>query len=516
VSKTLRVGYTRGMARAKSKPSRSADALSTYQAKRDFARTPEPKGGAAASSDGLRFVVQRHRARALHYDVRFEIDGVLASWAVPRGPSLDPGVRRLAVHVEDHPIEYVDFEGVIPHGEYGGGDVIVWDRGRWEPYGTEDPAAAVAAGELHADVWGEKLTGRFVLVRTGPARSGKEQWLMFHKRDEHAQAGWDAEDFPRSVKSGRTNDEVAAEPDAEWRSDLPVEAAEKRLRWAAPSAEELRALDALGATGSWDLDGRRVRLTGLAEELLPGRGRRRPITTRDLVRYYATVAPVLLPYLHERPLNTSGLRARAPEWASTWRDEKGRSHVVADQPATLAWLADHGVVELQHWLAPAETPDRPTYATVAIEHGEDASFDDVLVLGRLFRSAFEHLGITGRAMVTGVGGLDIWVPVAPGPSFAETRAWIEKLSAAVTGTVPELAETVRLGASQNAIGQAVVAPYSVRAAPGAPVAMPLEWAELDDPDLRPDTWTIREAPDRIAAGDPFHALLTTRQRLPRL
>src|SRR5262245_34345230 len=202
------------MARPKAKQrSRSDASLARYHAKRDFARTPEPKGDIGAGPEGAgRFVVQRHRARALHYDVRFEIDGVLASWAVPRGPSLDPGVRRLAVHVEDHPIEYVDFEGVIPHGEYGGGDVIVWDRGRWEPYGTEDPAAAVAAGELHADVWGEKLAGRFVLVRTGPDRSGKEQWLMFHKRDEHAKAGWDAEDFPRSVKSGRTNDEVAAEP----------------------------------------------------------------------------------------------------------------------------------------------------------------------------------------------------------------------------------------------------------------------------------------------------------------
>jgi bifunctional non-homologous end joining protein LigD len=504
------------MARAKKQPSRRAGALSTYQAKRDFARTPEPEGGAAASADGLRFVVQRHRARRLHYDVRFEIDGVLASWAVPRGPSLDPSARRLAVHVEDHPIEYVDFEGVIPHGEYGGGDVIVWDRGRWAPYGTEDPAAAVAAGELHADVWGEKLAGRFVLVRTGRDRSGKEQWLMFHKRDEHARAGWDPEDFPRSVKSGRTNDEVAAEPDAEWRSDLPAEGAEKRLRWEPPSAEELRALDALGTTGSWELHGRTLRLTGLDKEVLPGRsaggGRRRPVTTRDVVRYYATVAPALLPHLHDRPLNASGLRARAPEWASTWRDAKGRSHVVADQPATLAWLADHGVVELQHWLSPAGTPDRPTYAVVAIEPREEASFDDVLVIGRLFRSAFDHLGISAGAMVTGVGGLDIRVPVAPGPSFADTRAWIEKLSAAVTSTVPELA--VRLDASQNAIGQGVVAPYSVRAAPGAPVAMPLEWAELDAPDL--DAWTIREAPERIAAGDPFHALLATRQRLPRL
>ena len=323
--------------------------------------------------------MQRHRARPLHYDVRFEVDGVLASWAVPRGPTLDPGVRRLAVHVEDHPIEYVDFEGVIPHGEYGGGDVIVWDRGRWEPYGTDDPAQAIADGELHADVWGEKLCGRFVLVRTGTDRSGKEQWLMFHKRDEHAQEGWDPEAFPRSVKSGRTNDEVAAEPDAEWRSDLPAEIAESRLRWDPPTADELAALDALGAKGSWEFDGQTLRLTNLDKVLFPGRDGEPPFSKRDLIRYYASVAPVMLPYLHDRPVNTrrypdgvdkpgfwqKAVPSHAPDWITRWRNEDADPgetewYVVADRPATLAWLANYGAVELHPWTSrvrPAGPPD---------------------------------------------------------------------------------------------------------------------------------------------------------------
>ncbi|HEX9035030.1 MAG TPA: DNA polymerase ligase N-terminal domain-containing protein, partial [Streptosporangiaceae bacterium] len=148
--------------------------LAHYQSKRDFSRTPEPAGaapGTGAVAGQRRFVVQRHRARRLHYDLRFEIDGVLVSWAVPNGPTMDPAVRRLAVHVEDHPVEYLDFEGVIPAGEYGGGDVIVWDLGTWEPHDTDDPAAAVAAGELHVDVAGSKLSGRLVLVRSGARRS---------------------------------------------------------------------------------------------------------------------------------------------------------------------------------------------------------------------------------------------------------------------------------------------------------------------------------------------------------
>ncbi len=148
-------------------PTSAEKKLAQYQRKRDFTRTSEPAGASPKTSqdDVRHFVVQRHRARRLHYDLRFEIDGVLVSWAVPKGPTLDPNVKRAAVHVEDHPIEYADFEGVIPAGEYGGGDVIVWDRGTWAPHATTNPAKAVADGELHVDVHGEKLRGRFVLIR---------------------------------------------------------------------------------------------------------------------------------------------------------------------------------------------------------------------------------------------------------------------------------------------------------------------------------------------------------------
>src|SRR5213078_2176068 len=165
-----------------------ADRLETYRRKRRFDATPEPSGDAPQPkpSAGGRFVVQRHRARRLHYDFRLEIDGVLVSWAVPKGPTLAPSVRRQAIHVEDHPIEYFDFEGVIPKGEYGGGDVIVWDWGRWTPAKDGDPAKSIAKGELHFDLEGERLRGRFVLVRTDRTRqsSGKEQWLLLHKNED--------------------------------------------------------------------------------------------------------------------------------------------------------------------------------------------------------------------------------------------------------------------------------------------------------------------------------------------
>jgi bifunctional non-homologous end joining protein LigD len=191
--------------------------LETYRRKRRFDRTPEPRADAVRRRSGKsigttgRFVVQRHRATRLHYDFRLELDGVLVSWAVPRGPSLDPSQRRLAVHVEDHPLGYYSFEGVIPDAEYGGGDVIVWDWGTWTADPTQpDPSGALRAGELKFRLDGAKLRGSFVLIRTDRPRTRKEQWLLIHRRDDEAVPGWDAEDYPESVKTGRTNDEVAA------------------------------------------------------------------------------------------------------------------------------------------------------------------------------------------------------------------------------------------------------------------------------------------------------------------
>ena len=191
--------------------------LETYRRKRRFGRTPEPPGrtpeprSRRATATTGRFVVQRHRATRLHYDVRLEIGGVLVSWAVPRGPTLDPGSRRLAVQVEDHPLGYYSFEGVIPRGEYGGGDVIVWDWGRWTADETvADAAEAIRDGELKFRLEGVKLRGGFVLLRMGWREGPKDQWLLIHRRDEDAVPGWDPEDQPESVKTGRTNDDVAA------------------------------------------------------------------------------------------------------------------------------------------------------------------------------------------------------------------------------------------------------------------------------------------------------------------
>ena len=194
--------------------------LSRYREMRDFSRTPEPSGVRKEPGPDLRFVIQKHAARRLHYDLRLELDGVYKSWAVTKGPSLDPHIKRLAVHVEDHPIDYGDFEGIIPKGEYGGGAVMIWDRGFWRPEG--DPAKGYAKGHLAFELDGEKLHGRWHLVRT-KRRPGdkKEQWLLFKSDDEfaHPEAEEDIlEAAPDSVATRRTMDEIAADQSAVWSS----------------------------------------------------------------------------------------------------------------------------------------------------------------------------------------------------------------------------------------------------------------------------------------------------------
>jgi len=195
--------------------------LNKYHEKRAFSKTPEPRGRVARSTSGQRFVVQLHDATRLHYDFRLEIDGVLKSWAVPKGPSLDPADKRLAVHVEDHPLEYASFEGVIPKGEYGGGTVIVWDQGEFEPIPSSGSLSKdYQQGKLKIALRGQKLEGGFALVRMGKqADKGKENWLLIKERDEFARG---AEEYsvtqanPNSVITGRRVDDVAKHPDKKW------------------------------------------------------------------------------------------------------------------------------------------------------------------------------------------------------------------------------------------------------------------------------------------------------------
>jgi bifunctional non-homologous end joining protein LigD len=903
--------------------------LEEYRRKRDFGKTPEPAPDAATAARGQtgRFVIQRHRASRLHYDFRLEIEGVLVSWAVPKGLTLDPDQRRMAVHVEDHPIEYFDFEGVIPSKQYGAGDVIVWDWGTWEPEApTLDPRAAVESGELKFQLHGQKVSGRFTIVRTsGRKRKGDDpaarafeddagnQWLLIHKRGPDAQQGWDAEDHPQSVKTGRTNDDVKADRDALWIGAAPAAAAEidltgavqasmpqriepmlatltakafsdpkwlyeikwdgyrvqavvaegkvrlwtrnlkdaetyfprlltppswidarqaivdgevvaldddgrpdfsllqerlgdksapgliyqafdllyldgrslldvaledrKRLlksvlrahprvrfaahvdgegkafyeaavaqrlegmiaklrrsryepgrrsnswlkikirpeqelvvggwtpgegrakdlgavavgvyedgklrfagkvgsgfdartqrdilgrltalesdtppfdpapsrdhrgRWGgdlrevhwvrpelviraelggwsrdgmvrqaafkgieegrdpttvtreravatatairtaeadalpeppapaepvdptnrntpparmttmdhefpwAATEDELAALEKLGKEGVWSIGGNELKLTNLDKPIFEAEP---PVTKRELIGYFARIAPVMLTHLADRPLNLQrfpngasapgfwqkDIPATAPTWLTRWHetgvdareDRDANDHLIADRAATLAWLGNQTSFEVHAWTGRLPEPWTPTFAYIDIDPGDATTWDETLVLARLYRTALGHLGVRGYPKTTGKRGIQIWIPVKPEYDFHDTSAWVEKVSRAVGATVPDLVSwewakgarkgRARLDYTQNASIKTLVAPYAVRPAVGAPVSAPITWDELDDPDLRPDRWTIRTIVERVAdKGDLFADAQTDLQQLPKV
>ncbi|GAC1388993.1 MAG: hypothetical protein NVSMB31_04200 [Vulcanimicrobiaceae bacterium] len=231
-----RAPFFRNMEPMPVKKAREPGSLKRYAAKRSFTDTPEPAGRKLAGKPAqLRFVIQKHRASRLHYDFRLEADGVLKSWAVPKGPSLKLLERRLAMHVEDHPMDYRDFEGIIPKGNYGAGEVIVWDKGTYKLAEGIDPATEIGSGKIKFILNGKKMKGEFTLVqiKNKTGESG-DPWLLIKDRDEHVNADYDIEKDDKSVKSGQTVKEIAKDPRAPHWVSGHEEAAPKLAKKAAP------------------------------------------------------------------------------------------------------------------------------------------------------------------------------------------------------------------------------------------------------------------------------------------
>jgi bifunctional non-homologous end joining protein LigD len=311
-------------------------------------------------------------------------------------------------------------------------------------------------------------------------------------------------------------------------------------------AVDLSGLDQIRRDGTWQVFGRELRLTNLDKELFGGRDGEPAVTKRELIAYTAQIAPVLLPYLTGRPLNMhrfpggvaepgfwhKQLPAHAPDWVPRWRNpdaKEGRTsmYLMIDEPAALVWAANFGALEWHAWTARADDPASPTYALIDIDPGSATTWNDVLVLARLHRTALEHLGVRAQPKVTGRRGIQVWIPVVAGLSYHDTRVWVEELSKTIGSIVPALVSwkwdvsersgLARLDYTQNVSNKTLVAPYSPRATPGAPVSAPIGWDELDDPALRPDGFTIRTMLDRVARrGDMFATVLTGGQHLPEI
>jgi bifunctional non-homologous end joining protein LigD len=543
------------------KKKRSTASLVRYNAKRDFTTTPEPAGRKPARRGAerqgpLHFVVQKHAASHVHFDLRLELDGVMKSWAVPKGPSLDPGVRRLAVQVEDHPIEYNQFEGTIPAGEYGGGTVMIWDRGTYEPVvPDEDPTAAVRHGYERGDLkiifHGERLRGSWVLVRTRRDDAAKPQWLLIKHRDESADPSTDlVADALTSVASGRTMDEIAAgravkkrhasvPARATWTSHAsdpaPAKAASTASRKALGAASDVvRQIETIEHDGDGDGTlalGRGVSLevSHLSKVFFPRTAHARAYTKGDLLRYYATVAPFLLPAIRDRPLvlkrfpngiaGKAFYQQKAPDdpppgvRVETIPDlGDGVRHLIGGDLVTLLYTIQLGAVSVDPWHTRTGSIHTPDYTIIDLDPGDEAAFPRVVEVAVLVKEVLDELGLHGVPKTSGATGIHIAIPLSRGTSEESARLAAELIATTVAQRHPKAATVTRGVRSrgsaqvyvdylQNIRGKTIAGVYAVRAVRLAQTSTPLAWSELTRA-LRPSAFTIESLPERVrVVGD---------------
>lgn len=453
------------------------DPLHTYHQKRNLTKTPEPAGKKHPESKKPIFVVQKHDASHLHYDFRLEIGGVLASWAVPKGPSMNPTDKRLAIRTEDHPLEYATFEGTIPEGNYGAGTVEIWDHGTFESLKkAEDPSQFLATslknGQLEIILHGKKLKGSFALVRL--KNREKEQWLLIKMKEDPSD-----EDSKKKTKNALMR------------------------------------------------NGKEIAITNKDTILFP----REKITKGDLIDYYDRIADHMVPLIKDRLITMhrfpNGIHEEGfyqkdaadyfPSWIKTKavkKQEGGSVHyVVGTDAATLIYLANQACITPHIWLSSIDKLRSPDRMIFDLDPSQGASFLTIIATAKKLKTILEKMGLHPFVMTTGSRGLHVVVPLKPTATFDYVRACAQKIAQLLIADDPahltlemrieKRGKKVFIDTLRNSFGATGVAPYAVRARDGAPVATPLHWREVKR-GLKPDQWNITNIFKRLARiEDPW-------------
>ena len=519
--------------------------LQTYQQKRDFRRTPEPRGK-ISKANRHRFVLQEHHASNLHFDLRLEIGGVLKSWSLKKGPSMNPEVRRLAVPTEDHPVEYLEFQGTIPKGNYGAGEHMIWDSGTYKLLDGDDAEKQFEKGKLKVDLDGKKLKGVFNLFRLGE----REQWLMVKGKDEFAEEDWSLE-LLSPDKSGATS--IIDEPKTE-RTHPTVQSRKVGKAVVKKSArpgkgEKLPTLSELLRSKNPKGDVRvkvgkfALNLTSLDRVYWPDEG----YTKADLIKYYAAVAPYVLPYMKNRPLimkrYPTGIRGPSfhqhdvddvPEFVRTIElvaeDDLGShkvDYVVCDNLETHLYLANLGAIERHPWHSTVENLEWPTWFVFDLDPGDKVEFEMICDVAVSAREVISDLGLESYAKTSGSRGIHIYVPIKAEYTYEQVADLAARIAKIVAEENPKTATVERGKAKrksdqiyvdhlQNAYGKSVVAPYSARPRKGATVSAPLDWKEVEKKKITIGDFTIKNMLARLKKkGDIFKPVLSKRQSLAK-
>ncbi len=518
--------------------------LEIYHQKRDFRRTPEPKGK-ISKANKHRFVCQEHHASSLHFDFRLEIGGVLKSWSLRKGPSMNPQIRRLAVPTEDHPVEYLKFQGHIPEGNYGAGEHMIWDSGTFHLLDDAPAEEQFEKGKLKFELRGDKLKGIFNFFRLGR----QNQWLLVKSKDEYARDDWKLELLVPDEEGHKFIEEETRSSHRKIHkvSGRPLEnAGVVKLAAKAKKGEKLPTIEsALKAKnpkrdervkiGDYFLD-----LTSLDRIYWEDEG----YTKADLIRYYYRISDYILPYLENRPLimkrYPNGIRGQsfhqhdvdeAPEFVRTVTleaEDKGLhpvDYAVCDNLPTHLYLANLGAIERHPWHSRIDRLERPDWFVFDLDPGEEVEFETICEIAASTKEIIDSLGLRSYAKTSGSRGIHVYVPIKAEYSYEQVADLAERIAKMVARENPSAATVERsrqkrqknqiyVDHLQNAYGKSVVAPYSVRPKPGATVSAPLDWDEVEKKKISIRDFTIENMLARIEQkGDLFKEVLTDKQSL---
>ena len=454
--------------------------LTKYNEKRDFEKTKEPKGKRVNSKKKLRFVVQHHLARKDHYDLRLEWDGVLKSWAVPKGPSYNPKDKRLSVMVEDHPFDYRDFEGTIPKGEYGGGTVMLFDEGYWHP--VTDPKKGFKEGMLKFELKGERLKGLWTLVHFK-----EDNWLLIKEKDEFIEFR-DIKNITTSIRTGRTMKEIETDIKKSTKGTI------------------------LGIEIS------------SPEKLLYNKPK---ITKKEVVKYYEAVAKRMLPFLKNRIIST----VRCPEGINgdTFfkkhfenerdgfnkidvknKDKELEEYYYITNEKGLISEAQMNSIEFHTWGSSVTDLEHPDIMVFDLDPDENLSLKKLRAGVKDLKTILDELKLKSYLKTSGGKGYHVVVPIK-NVTWKEFRSIAKNIAELMEAKWPDkytsnIRKENRKGRIfidwvRNTKGQTSVAPYSLRAREGAPVSFPISWNELDK--TNPTEITLRKALKKIKEPDPW-------------